>query len=163
MLNHFTVQVRIMDEPRLQYAENEKVPVCTFTGVWTRKEQEDKYSNLYLHCSAWKDCGTTFHQRFRKGDYVILEGELTSAYRMDVTSISHPRIELTVKNYHRCTSPEQVGRTTMKAPEMDNIVSQIAEAADAMTERIRVKVQQWGDAIEEAIKKAEAEVNKRDK
>lgn len=163
MLNHFTVQVRIMDEPRLQYAEDVKVPVCTFMGVWTRKEQDDQYSNLYLHCSAWKDCGTAFHQRFRKGDYVILEGELTSTNRSYASSLSHPRIELMVKNYHRCTPPEQVGRAIVKAPEVDNIMSQIAEAADAMADRIRGKVQQWGDAIEEAVRKAEAEANKRDK
>lgn len=164
MLNHFTVQVRITDEPRLQYSEKERGPVCTFMGEWTRKEQDEKDSTsyLYLHCSVWKDRGTAFHQRYRKGDYVILEGELAHTNKPDRNGMIPPRIELTVKNYHRCTPPEQVGRTTVKAPEVDNIVSQMSDAADAMAVRIRGKVQQWGDAIEEALREALDEVNKRD-
>lgn len=102
MINHMTLQGRLVADPELRNTQN-GVAVCSFRVAWseTYKETETK---LFLQCTAWRSTAEMISRYFQKGKEIAVEGKLSTRDWTDNDGNKRQSTELTVDRVHFCGS-----------------------------------------------------------
>lgn len=104
MLNHFTIQGRLIADPELRTTQS-GTSVCSFRVAWSEK-YKDTETKLFIGCSAWRGTGEMIAKYFSKGKEILLEGKLSTRDWKDKEGNDRQSIELTVERAHFC-GPKQ--------------------------------------------------------
>lgn len=110
MLNHTVVQGRLCADPELRRTQS-GVAVCTFRVAWSKKYKETE-TKLFLTCVAWRTTGEFVEKYFRKGQEIVVEGELSIRDWTDRGGNKRQTNELTVSQVHFCGSKGDANTTT---------------------------------------------------
>lgn len=113
MLNHTSIQGRLVRDPELRYTQSQ-TPVCSFTVAWSEKIK-DVETKLFLNCVAWRGTAELVSNYWRKGQEIVVEGKLATRQWQDKEGNNRSSTELTVQNVHFCGPKESVknsGTTT---------------------------------------------------
>ena len=81
MLNHVILQGRLTKDIELR-TTNSGVSVINFTVAWNRKINDENEKVLFMDCEAWRGTADLINKHFKKGNEIIVEGELyTNTYQ----------------------------------------------------------------------------------
>ena len=99
MLNNTIIQGRLTKDPEL-ITTNNGVSLAKFTIAWNRKINDDNEKVLYIDCEAWRGTADLINKYFKKGNEIIVEGELyTNTYENENGEKRHT-IRLNVNQVH---------------------------------------------------------------
>lgn len=98
MLNKTLLEGRLTRDPEIKSTGNE-VEVCNYTVAWSRKIKE-KEIVLFLKCTSWRQQALFVHKYFKKGDPIVIEGELSTEKYMDKDGNNRSDINCTVDKVH---------------------------------------------------------------
>lgn len=99
MLNNTILQGRLTKDIELKTTTN-GISVVNFTIAWNRKINDDNEKTLYLDCEAWRGTADLIYKHFKKGNEIIVEGELyTNTYQTENGENRHT-IRLNVNQVH---------------------------------------------------------------
>ena len=99
MLNNTILQGRLTKDIELKTTTN-GTSVVNFTIAWNRKINDDNEKTLYLDCEAWRGTADLINKHFKKGNEIIVEGELyTNTYQTENGENRHT-IRLNVNQVH---------------------------------------------------------------
>ena len=107
MLNHMTLQGRLVREPELRSTDS-GTPVCSFTVAWSEKYRENE-TKLFLSCTAWRSSGEMVAKYFHKGQEIIVEGKLSTREWTDRNGNKRSTNEMTVDRVHVCGPKQSEG------------------------------------------------------
>ena len=94
MLNNTILQGRLTKDIELKTTTS-GILVVNFTIAWNRNEK-----TLYLDCEAWRGTADLIYKHFKKGNEIIVEGELyTNTYQTENGENRHT-IRLNVNQVH---------------------------------------------------------------
>lgn len=97
-LNVCVFMGRLTADCELRYTKSEKA-VASFTiGVDRGRDAEA----LFLDCVAWEKRALTIDQYFKKGDMIVVRGELDSRKYEDKNGNKRTAYELSVKEFSFC-------------------------------------------------------------
>lgn len=83
MLNNVILQGRLTKDVEVR-TTNSGVSVVNFTIAWNRKINEENEKTLFMDCEAWRGTADLINKYFKKGNEIIVEGELyTNTYQTD--------------------------------------------------------------------------------
>lgn len=89
MLNNVVLQGRLTKDIELR-TTNSGVSVVNFTIAWNRKINEENEKTLFMDCEAWRGTADLINKYFKKGNEIIVEGELyTNTYQTDAGENRH--------------------------------------------------------------------------
>lgn len=89
MLNNVILQGRLTKDVELR-TTNSGVSVVNFTIAWNRKINEENEKTLFMDCEAWRGTADLINKYFKKGNEIIVEGELyTNTYQTDAGENRH--------------------------------------------------------------------------
>lgn len=98
MVNEFILQGHITKDLQLNTTTS-GISVLNFTIAWNKKYNENE-TTLFQDCIAWRGTAETINKYFKKGDEIIVEGELfTDTYETD-TGEKRYRNKMTVNTIH---------------------------------------------------------------
>lgn len=100
MVNYTVVQGRLCADPELRRTQS-GIAVCTFRVAWSKKYKEIE-TKLFLTCVAWRATGEFVENYFRKGQEIVVEGELSTSEWTDRDGNNRQTNELTVSQVHFC-------------------------------------------------------------
>jgi single-strand DNA-binding protein len=99
MLNNTILQGRLTKDVELKTTTS-GISVVNFTIAWNRKINDDNEKTLYLDCEAWRGTADLIYKHFKKGNEIIVEGELyTNTYQTENGENRHT-IRLNVNQVH---------------------------------------------------------------
>lgn len=99
MLNNTILQGRLTKDIELKTTTS-GISVVNFTIAWNRKINDDNEKTLYLDCEAWRGTADLIYKHFKKGNEIIVEGELyTNTYQTENGENRHT-IRLNVNQVH---------------------------------------------------------------
>ena len=75
MINLFILQGRLTKDPELKTTTS-GISVATFSVAWNKKTGEDTQRVLYVDCEAWRGTADLIYKNFKKGNEILVEGEL---------------------------------------------------------------------------------------
>lgn len=89
MLNNVVLQGRLTKDVEVR-TTNSGVSVVNFTIAWNRKINEENEKTLFMDCEAWRGTADLINKYFKKGNEIIVEGELyTNTYQTDAGENRH--------------------------------------------------------------------------
>ena len=89
MLNNVILQGRLTKDVEVR-TTNSGVSVINFTIAWNRKINEENEKTLFMDCEAWRGTADLINKYFKKGNEIIVEGELyTNTYQTDTGENRH--------------------------------------------------------------------------
>ena len=89
MLNSTILQGRLTKDVELR-TTNSGVSVVNFTIAWNRKINEENEKTLFMDCEAWRGTADLINKYFKKGNEIIVEGELyTNTYQTEAGENRH--------------------------------------------------------------------------
>ena len=97
MINHFAVQGRFVKDPELKYTAS-GVAYAKFTLAWSQK-YKDTENKLFIDCTAWNKTAELIADKFRKGEQILVEGELRTE-TWEANGEKRSKIALNVNNMH---------------------------------------------------------------
>lgn len=120
MLNHYSLQGRMVNDPELKQT-NSGVQVVNFRAAWSEKYKE-KENKLFIECKAFGTQAEFIGKYFRKGQEICLEGKLNTE-EWETDGQKRSKIVLMVQNAHFCGKREDSGNSApnMTAVETDNL------------------------------------------
>lgn len=99
MINSTILQGRLVKDIELRTTNN-GVSVANFTVAYNRKLNENSERVLFLDCEAWRGTADLVKKYFKKGNEIIVEGELyTNTYQNENGENRH-QIRLLVNQVH---------------------------------------------------------------
>ena len=99
MVNFTIVQGRLVKDPELR-TTNSGVSVINFTIAWNKKLNDENERSLYIDCEAWRGTADLISKYFKKGNEIVVEGELyTNTYQNENGENRH-QIRLLVDQVH---------------------------------------------------------------
>lgn len=99
MVNFTIVQGRLVKDPELR-TTNSGVSVINFTIAWNKKLNDENERSLYIDCEAWRGTADLIGKYFKKGNEIVVEGELyTNTYQNENGENRH-QIRLLVNQVH---------------------------------------------------------------
>lgn len=107
MINHMTLQGRLVADPELRYTQSQ-TPVCSFRVAWSEKYKETE-TKLFLSCTAWRGTGEMVSKYFTKGQEIAVEGKLSTRDWQDRDGNNRQSIEMTVSSVHFCGPKQDSG------------------------------------------------------
>ena len=107
MLNHMTLQGRLVREPELRNTAS-GASVCSFTVAWSEKYRENE-TKLFLPCTAWRSGGEMVAKYFHKGQEIVVEGKLSTREWTDRNGNKRSTNEMTVDRVHFCGPKQSEG------------------------------------------------------
>ena len=120
MINSTVLQGRLVRDPETRHTQS-GIEVCSFTVAWSKKINETE-TKLFLDCTAWRAIAKFISQYFRKGQEIVVAGELSTRQWEDREGHKRSSTELTVREASFCgpkaetsASPAQGGYTTPAA------------------------------------------------
>lgn len=100
MLNKMILQGRFVKD--LEKKESSTgVVVCNFTLAWSKRYRDREYT-LFLNCVAFGSTAEFITKYFKKGDMVIVEGELVSRNYEDSQGNKRYGTEMKIDEVHFC-------------------------------------------------------------
>lgn len=102
MLNRTEYQGRLTRDVEMRHTQNGKA-VARFTVAWSKK-YGDNERKAFLPCVAWNHTAEFANKYFRKGQEVIVEGQLESNQWEDKDGNKRSALELNVSDMHFCGS-----------------------------------------------------------
>lgn len=100
MLNKVTLQGRLVRDVEIRRTQSD-IPVASFTVAWSEKYKETE-TKCFLPCTAWRQTGEFIDKYFRKGQEIIVEGQLHTRSYVDNDGNNRNVLELTVDKAHFC-------------------------------------------------------------
>lgn len=119
MINQTIIQGRLCADPELKKTQSD-VSVCSFRIAWSKTYKENE-TKLFLNCTAWRGLGEFISKYFRKGQEIVVRGELSTHEWDTEGGDKRSQIILTVDEASFCgpkrddASPSQT-QTTSNAP-----------------------------------------------
>ena len=99
MVNTTILQGRLTKDVELRTTNN-GTSVVNFTVAWNRKINDDNEKVLFMDCEAWRGTADLINKYFKKGNEIIVEGELyTNTYENESGEKRHT-IRLNVNQVH---------------------------------------------------------------
>ena len=99
MLNNVILQGRLTKDVEVR-TTNSGVSVVNFTVAWNRKINDENEKVLYMDCEAWRGTADLIYKHFKKGNEIIVEGELyTNTYQTEAGENRH-KTRLNVTQVH---------------------------------------------------------------
>lgn len=74
MINKIILQGRLVADPELRFV-GDNIAVCEFTVAWSEKYKESE-RKLFMRCKAWRGTAEFISKYFKKGQQVIIEGNM---------------------------------------------------------------------------------------
>lgn len=105
MLNKAILQGRLVDDPELRHTTS-NVAVVSFKVAWSEKYKETE-TKCFLSCTAWRNTGEFISKYFRKGQEIVVEGQLTTRSYKDKDNNSRSITELVVDKAHFCGKKQE--------------------------------------------------------
>ena len=125
MLNNVILQGRLTKDVEVR-TTNSGVSVVNFTIAWNRKINEENEKTLFMDCEAWRGTADLINKYFKKGNEIIVEGELyTNTYQTDAgenrhtTRLNVTQVHFTYGNGNKNESAEG-GDVTKKFKPVDD-------------------------------------------
>ena len=125
MLNNVILQGRLTKDVEVR-TTNSGVSVVNFTIAWNRKINEETEKTLFMDCEAWRGTADLINKYFKKGNEIIVEGELyTNTYQTDAgenrrqTRLNVTQVHFTYGNGNKNESAEG-GDVTKKFTPVDS-------------------------------------------
>lgn len=107
MLNKMILQGRFVKD--LEKKESVSgVVVCNFTLAWSKRYRDKEYT-LFLNCVAFGSTAEFITKYFKKGDTVIVEGELMSRNYEDNNGNKKYVTEMKIDEVHFCERKKKSG------------------------------------------------------
>ena len=94
MLNHLCLQSRLVADPELRDT-NGGTKVVNFRVAWSKK-YKDKETKLFLECKSFGSVAEFIANHFKKGDSIVVEGELNTEEWDGQDGKKHSKIVLIV-------------------------------------------------------------------
>ena len=117
MINSTILQGRLTKDVEMRTTQN-GVSVINFTIAWNRKINDDNEKVLYMDCEAWRGTADLISKHFKKGNEIIVEGELyTNTYQTDSGENRH-NIRLNVNQVYFTYGNNKTNDTTNEQPKM---------------------------------------------
>lgn len=120
MLNNVILQGRLTRDVELR-TTNSGISVINFTIAWNRKINDDNEKVLFMECEAWRGTADLINKHFKKGNEIIVEGELyTNTYENENGEKRH-NVRLNVNQVHfafrnnKTETTESADNTTVKS------------------------------------------------
>lgn len=113
MINKCIIQGRLTRDVEMRQTQS-GISVSSFTVAWSEK-YKDIETQLFLNCTAWRNTGEFVNKYFKKGQEIIVEGQLSTRKYTDKDGNNRTVTELTVDAVHFCGSKQDRSETT--APE----------------------------------------------
>ena len=88
---------RFVRDPELKYTPSQKA-VCEFSLAWSKKSGGQQTSN-FIDCVAWEKSGETINQYMKKGDAILVEGELRQERWEDKSGQKRSKLKMTVYQF----------------------------------------------------------------
>ena len=98
MLNHFSLQGRMVADPELRDT-NSGTKVVNFRVAWSEKIK-DRENKLFLECKAFGSLAEFIAKYFIKGQDIVLEGKLTTEEWKTQDGQNRSKIVLMVSGAH---------------------------------------------------------------
>lgn len=117
MLNSTIIQGRLTKDVELRHTQS-GTAVASFTVAWSEKYKEQE-KKLFLPCVAWGGTCEFISKYFRKGDQIVIEGQLTTRDWQDSNGNKRQTIELTAERVHFAGSKNSGTQTTAPVVECD--------------------------------------------
>lgn len=100
MINSTVLQGRLVRDPELKHTQS-GIEVCSFTVAWSKKVGETE-TKLFLDCTAWRTTAKFISQYFKKGQEIVVTGELSTRQWEDREGHKRSSTELTVREASFC-------------------------------------------------------------
>lgn len=116
MLNHITIQGRMVRDPELRYTQSQ-TPVASFRLAVDRDYSKDKEVD-YIDCVAWRSTAEFVSKYFQKGSMAIVSGRLQMREWTDKEGHKRTSAEVVADNLYFGESKQKAdngtrGRTTV--------------------------------------------------
>lgn len=123
MINSTILQGRLTKDVEVRTPTN-GVSVINFTVAWNRKINDDNEKVLYMDCEAWRGTADLISKYFKKGNEIIVEGELyTNTYQTESGENRH-NIRLNVNQVHFTYGNNKANDTTNEQPKMTPVLDE---------------------------------------
>lgn len=94
-----TIIGRLTRDPEQQQVGQYNVTRFTVASNSTRKNREGEYDNTFVRCTVFGRQGDVIAQRFRKGQPIIVSGELSTSTWKDKQGQDRTSVEMSVQNF----------------------------------------------------------------
>lgn len=117
MLNHITVQGRLVAEPELRTTQNQ-TSVTKFTLAVDRDYQSggSEKQTDFIECVAWRQTAEFVSKFFRKGQMALVSGTLQSRKWQDKGGNSRTSWEVVVDRVHFCGDRKSEQKSAVSVP-----------------------------------------------
>lgn len=123
MLNKTMIQGRFTADPEVQNRGG--FNICEFTVAWSDKYKEVE-KKCFLRCKAWRNTADFIGKYFKKGQEVVVEGQLeTDSWEKDGQKQS--RTILNVEKVHFAGSKSSESNTPVQSNDFVNVPDSIEE------------------------------------
>ena len=120
MINSTILQGRLTKDVEMRTTQN-GVSVINFTIAWNRKINDDNEKVLYMDCEAWRGTADLINKHFKKGNEIIVEGELyTNTYQTE-SGENRRNNRLLVNQVHFTYGNNKSNETNNEQPKMTPI------------------------------------------
>ncbi|MEE6647956.1 single-stranded DNA-binding protein [Limosilactobacillus pontis] len=94
-----TIVGRLTRDPEQQQAGQYNVTHFTVASDSTRKNRDGEYSTTFVRCTVFGRQGDVIAQQFKKGQPIIVSGELSSNTWQDKQGQGRTSVEMSVQNF----------------------------------------------------------------
>lgn len=127
------LQGRLVRDPELSTTPS-GVEVAKFTVAWSEKYKETE-TKCFLNCVAWRQNGVFINNYFRKGQEILVDGQLTTRTYQDKDGNNRTVTELSVSKAHFCGSKKYgQGQQTQSQPQQPTVNTDDFEPLDTSNE-----------------------------
>lgn len=100
-MNKIIIKGRLAHNPDLRTTTSD-VPVCSFDVAVNRSF--DREVTDFFRCNAWRKTGEFVHKYFKKGQEILVSGEMQSRKWVDKDGSNHVSWEINVDTVEFCGS-----------------------------------------------------------
>lgn len=110
-MNNITIKGRLTADPEMRKTNN-AVPVANFTVAVHRTFNRNETD--FFRCTAWRATAEFVNQYFKKGQEILLNGEMQCNVWEDEDGVKHSSWAVQVENVEFCGSKMEASETPKK-------------------------------------------------
>ena len=110
-MNNITIKGRLTADPEMRKTNN-AVPVANFTVAVDRTFARDETD--FFRCTAWRSTAEFINQYFKKGQEILVTGEMQCNVWEDEDGVKHSSWAVQVANAEFCGRKTEVSDTPKK-------------------------------------------------
>jgi single-stranded DNA-binding protein len=111
-MNSCILMAEIIERPQLRYTPDNQVPIAEMQVEFPGSRPEDPPQHLKV--IAWNNLAGEIHEKYRKGDRVIIEGRL-GMNTIEIDGIKEKRAELTAQKIYSLGA-DSIGSVSASEP-----------------------------------------------